>query len=272
MGEDQLVSTGESRFFLDLNEELLLKTEANWYRPDPFLRRIDQLRQSHTTMESLRAACLSRRSKQFLEARRWRKYGSIFDQPCHWGWKDSQNCLTFPLWLRVFPKARIVFIVRNGVDVSESLVGRERRIRSRNWFGRARYYLRSMTSRHPSANSLSGFSHPEGFGLWKRYCESALGAVGKLDSRQLLTLRFEDLIRSPKHHLRSLVEFVGLDLNPADIDAAAEKIIPGKGWTFVSSPALLEFYRSRNNEPLMIRFSYDQLPPTSQLHADDKPG
>jgi len=43
MGEDQLVSTGESRFFLDLNEELRLKTEANGYRPDPFLRRIDQL-------------------------------------------------------------------------------------------------------------------------------------------------------------------------------------------------------------------------------------
>ena len=84
MGEDRLGATGESRFFLDLNEELLLKTEATWYRPDSLLRQIDQLGQSSTTVESLRAACLSRRSQQFLGRQRWRKYGSIFDQPCHW--------------------------------------------------------------------------------------------------------------------------------------------------------------------------------------------
>ena len=177
-----------------------------------------------------------------------------------------------PLWLRVFPEARIVFIVRNGVDVSESLVGRERRIRNRNWFGRARYYLRSMALRYPSANSLSGFRHPEGFALWEQYCEAALGAVGKLDCHQLLTLRFEDLVRSPEPHLRTLVEFVGLDLAPTSIDAAAKKIDPGRGWAFVSNPALLEFYRSRSNEPLMKRFAYDRLPPTSSFHADDKPG
>lgn len=272
MGEDRLASTEESRFFLDLNEKLLLKTEATWYQPDSFLRQIDQLEQSNLAVESLRAACLSRRSKQFLGHRRWRKYGSIFDQPCHWGWKEPRNCLTLPLWLKVFPEARIIFIVRNGVDVSESLVGRERRIRNRSRFGRARYYLRSMMTRHPSTNSLSGFSHPEGFGLWKQYCEAALGAIGKLDCHQLLTLRFEDLVRSPESHLRTLAEFVGLDPDPTSITSAASRIKPGRGWAFVSSPALLDFYRGKKNEPLMKRFAYDRLPPKSSLHSDHKPG
>ncbi len=190
MGEDQSASTSESRFFLNLNEELLLKTGASWYRPAPFLRQMDQLKQSRKTVESLRAACLSRRSERFLGRRRWREYGSILDQPCHWGWKEPRTCLTLPLWLKVFPAAKIVFIVRNGVDVSDSLVRREKRIIDRHWFGRARYYLRSMTLRHPSANSLSGFNHTEGFALWEQYIEAALDAIGELDCDHLTTLRF----------------------------------------------------------------------------------
>lgn len=272
MGEDQSASTSESRFFLNLNEALLLKTGASWYRPAPFLRQMDQLKQSRKTVESLRAACLSRRSEQFLGRRRWREYGSILDQPCHWGWKEPRTCLTLPLWLKVFPEAKIVFIVRNGVDVSDSLVRREKRILDRHWFGRARYYLRSMTLRHPSANSLSGFNHTEGFALWEQYVEAALDAIGELDCNHLMTLRFEDLIHSPEPHLRRLAEFVGLDLDPRTFGPAKNKINPSRGWAFVSNPALRKFYQDRNNEPLMKRFAYDRLPPTSSFHSDGKPG
>ena len=128
------------------------------------------------------------------------------------------------------------------------------------------------TLRHPSANSLSGFNHLEGFALWEQYVEAALGAIGKLDCQNLLTLRFEDLVRSPEPHLRALAEFVGPDPDPKNIRSAAARINPGRGWAFVSNPALREFHRRRNKQPLMKRFAYDRLPPTSSSRSDGKTG
>ena len=58
----------------------------------------------------------------FLGWKRYLAYRSLerFDQP--WGWKDPRNVFTLPLWLRVFPEAKIIYIVRNGVDVAASLL------------------------------------------------------------------------------------------------------------------------------------------------------
>src|SRR5699024_2516440 len=38
-----------------------------------------------------------------------------------WGWKDPRNVYTLPIWLRLFPKAKVIFIKRHGVDVAASL-------------------------------------------------------------------------------------------------------------------------------------------------------
>jgi hypothetical protein len=44
-----------------------------------------------------------------------------------WGWKDPRNSITLPVWLKLFPDARVIHIVRNGVDVAESLYRRQQR-------------------------------------------------------------------------------------------------------------------------------------------------
>src|SRR5213078_1316124 len=56
------------------------------------------------------------------------KYKSIdrYDRP--WGWKDPRTVFTLPLWLQLFPKAKIINIVRNGVDVASSLSVREQKM------------------------------------------------------------------------------------------------------------------------------------------------
>ncbi|MBW1793701.1 MAG: sulfotransferase [Deltaproteobacteria bacterium] len=41
--------------------------------------------------------------------------------PPFWGWKDPRTTLTLPLWLKLFPKARIIHVIRNGIDSALSL-------------------------------------------------------------------------------------------------------------------------------------------------------
>jgi hypothetical protein len=45
-----------------------------------------------------------------------------------WGWKDPRSTFTLPLWLCLFPNAKIINIKRHGVDVAQSL-------RVRGWKG-----------------------------------------------------------------------------------------------------------------------------------------
>lgn len=44
----------------------------------------------------------------------------------HWGWKDPRNSLTFSLWKRIIPNLKAVICVRNPIEVSRSLVVRNR--------------------------------------------------------------------------------------------------------------------------------------------------
>ena len=52
--------------------------------------------------------------------------------PRNLGMEDSRSTLTLPVWLSIFPEARVIHIVRNGIDVGMSLQRREpRRLFSR---------------------------------------------------------------------------------------------------------------------------------------------
>ena len=33
----------------------------------------------------------------------------VRDIPFPWGWKDPRNSITLPLWLRLYPEAKIIF-------------------------------------------------------------------------------------------------------------------------------------------------------------------
>ena len=58
----------------------------------------------------------------FFGYRDWKEIKS--GQPINWGWKDPRTTITFPIWLQVFPKAKILHILRNGVDVAISIYRR----------------------------------------------------------------------------------------------------------------------------------------------------
>ena len=118
----ELQDDHESTYFLDLNDIILSRVNAAWDHPLPLLDFFKSDEAVRMTAEALAADVSSRQIKKFLGK------GSLekFDKP--WGWKDPRTVFTLPLWLKMFPDSRLVYIVRNGIDVAKSLMVRERKL------------------------------------------------------------------------------------------------------------------------------------------------
>lgn len=110
-----------------------------------------------------------------------------------WGWKDPRNCLTLPIWLSIYPKARVLQVVRHGKAVALSLTDRD--------------------GLHPAF----------GLALWAHYVLRAERALEALPESRKITVRFEDLADAPPETLAKLCEFAGL--RPvADLEAIAANV------------------------------------------------
>ena len=126
-------------------------------------------------------------------------------QPGPWGWKDPRNTFTLPLWLEVFPSARVLNVYRNGVDVAESLVVRERR---------------RVARIHNAVRSCRCLSHERAFELWTEYVTTSLRLTAALAPDRVHQVRYESFLEAPESGLRDLAAFLGLDLSDAELRSA----------------------------------------------------
>lgn len=106
-----------------------------------------------------------------------------------WGWKDPRNTLTLPVWLELFPNARVLHVVRSGVDAAQSLHER----------------ARSLGTGAPECLDL-GYC----FDLWERYVEEGC-AWRTLSPSRYCEVRYEDLLAAPHVVLPRLLAFAGGD-------------------------------------------------------------
>ncbi len=98
-----------------------------------------------------------------------------------WGWKDPRNSLTLPVWLAIFPSARVLHVVRDGRSVALSLADRDE------------------------------LDPAFGLALWGHYVARIERALAAVPRTRKLTVRYEDLVRTPTAVLRRMYEFCGLN-------------------------------------------------------------
>ena len=102
----------EAMHFLSLNQQTLWAASANWLEPvvpDPkFWKTIPR--------DSLFA-------EHFKFSGRLQKLKYKLKNPA-WGWKDPRNTFTLPMWLQLFPNAKVLHITRNCEEVANSLTKR----------------------------------------------------------------------------------------------------------------------------------------------------
>ena len=175
----------ESTCFQYVNEQMLRATGGSWLNPLPFIEALNDP-SFVRDMVALARTELDRRMSE---------YGRVGKGQL-WGWKDPRTTLTLPIWLELFPDARVIHMRRNGIDVALSL-------RRRAW----RQFLRPMRSDIERLFPVGALLR--GFGLWKLYHRQALTYTDLLGER-ILDLHYETLVSTASEQIYLISGFLGI--------------------------------------------------------------
>ncbi|MBU1715633.1 MAG: sulfotransferase [Proteobacteria bacterium] len=151
-----------------------------------------------------------------------------------WGFKDPRNTFTLPFWLERFPKAKVIHVIRNAVDVSVSLWRRE----TSRPEGRSHHHYSAR------CQDLAGC-----LSLWGCYVKRGLSYAGSgVDLHQLI---YEDLLARPEESLLSVAGYLGISETDG-IDEVCSMIDRSRSYCNQDDPSLSDFIRQAKNDPLMI--------------------
>jgi hypothetical protein len=237
----------EALFFQDLNEWLLAQCGGRWDNPAAFnqyfWRNAETVRWSELYLRDL---LVSPRAVQFLGARY--AVRGILGLETPWGWKDPRNTFTLPLWLRIFPDAKVVSIERNGVDVAQSLRAREINVLN----DAPRLYRRNRLALFLRLRR-SGFVHSprclvleDGFALWEEYTAQTRAAMAQVPAERVLALRYEEVLADPVNWLDRSVDFCGLKVSQNQIENAVKNIRTDRANAYESDVELANFAAERS--------------------------
>lgn len=162
-----------------------------------------------------------------------------------WGWKDPRTTLTLPVWQRVFPHARYVHVLRNGIDVAISIHRRSRK------------QQRKLRNRlFPLDYSPATLDFGYSFRLWEAYVSRALEYQQLLPPEQCLEMHYEDLLEEPEVQLRRLLGFLEYPVGRDRLAAACRQVDRNRlDNTHYASSYETEIQNLRTR-PLMKRLGY----------------
>jgi len=236
----------EALFFIHLNEWLLRQAGGAWDHPGAFKYLLQHREVRSMAAEYLRYIMSTPRVTSFLGWKGYLRHRSPQNVDFPWGWKDPRNTFTLPLWLDIFPAARVIHIYRNGIDVADSLMVREgktfmkRRPLAHHSLKRLMYVFRPK--RGGFADSLRCASLEGGFALWEEYLVEARRHVLDLGNRAM-AIRYEDFLSNPHDTLRILVDFCGLPTGNDSIERAAAQVRTSRAYAYKNKPELQDFSR-----------------------------
>ena len=198
MGKSQGRKTHENLFFQRRNELLLKITQSTWDNPKAFSRAI-------VCIKLKRAFC------KFLENDKKKLHLSSFtsmkDKEKMWGFKDPRSTITLPIWLELFPEAKVINVIRNGHSVASSLLQRGKRSLERN-------QIPSLVSLEPSLS----------LDLWAEYVMIAHENCSSLPKERYLEIKYETLLDSPDESVRAIIRFLKIDITENEINKAISRI------------------------------------------------
>src|SRR5262245_42051840 len=133
------------------------------------------------------------------------------------------NSFRLPFIDAMFPDARYLHIVRNGVEVAASIA---RECAERDWYGAHDYKWRQLVrfaDRRPETASLPAHCSDDfarGLLEWRLSVECARAFCSALPASRHLELRYEALVADPPGTLADVERFIGVPPDP-DVDAFA---------------------------------------------------
>lgn len=234
----------EALFFLALNDWMMAQCGGSWEQPNPIENLLQHRDARRLVADYLGVSLRSTRVFSFLgPGKIWKRCPSQLSGP--WGWKDPRNTLTLPIWLDLFPHAKIIHCFRHGVDVADSLYRRQETfLREREErYRKLRFTYLFRAKETGFTNGLRCASIDEGFRLWESYMRAGRQHVQK-HPNQSYELKYEDLLAEPSKLLPEVARFCGLDVTQAQCDALTAGIRADRAYAFRRNPERVAFAES----------------------------
>ncbi|WP_417465738.1 sulfotransferase [Kordiimonas sp.] len=146
----------------------------------------------------------------------WQRFGPMQGV---WGFKDPRTVCTLPLWLDVFPKAKVLYIRRSPYDIAKSLNTRFKKLQEEGKIPQAEEYHHGFiknTHRCVEFDACLALAleQADAIDRWKR--ENKLG--------DCLELGYEELLRDPAYQLIRVCKFLSLEPSAELLRDAADLV------------------------------------------------
>ena len=178
----------EATYFNKLNEWLLAAAGGRWDTPEA----VRYLRSDPAGIEHACRHLADRLTAppvlEFLGPWHYLRHRSAFALRRPWGFKDPRSTVSLDIWCRLFPEAKVIHLVRHGVDVAHSLVRRQQQGQQLGYdnFARHRRLFRWTGKRGWFGDSPRVGHLRQAFELWEVYLELAQPALEALPASRLL--------------------------------------------------------------------------------------
>jgi len=245
----------ESLFFIKLNDWLLSQSGASWDHPEANRYLLENNDVSGLAKDYIGYFMETPRAAGYLGWLKYIKYHGISHLDIPWGWKDPRNTLTLPIWLDLFPKAKVINIYRHGVDVANSLKVRSEKslIDSKsNYFKNKKWYW-LRPKKGIFMDSLSCINLDQGVLLWRDYLRLASSYMKNIGER-VVDVKYEDFLEQPFDILRKLALFCNIDTTDQQIQQAVRNVKKDRAYAYRSDPELIAF--AENVPGVLNEFGY----------------
>lgn len=201
MGIKQGKSTSEDLFFQNLNELLLSMSNATWDNPSAMSQTLQNKNWLLALTKMIDIELKKSKSNHLKMNISDKKNKNL------WGFKDPRSTYTLPVWINIFPNAKVINIVRDGKSVASSLLNRGNE--------------NLINSKFLSLVSLDTSLSLE---LWASYVTTAKHNCSSLSDEQYLEIKYETLLQSPEPTILQILNFLKLDVNKKLITKATSRV------------------------------------------------
>ncbi|MDA2913813.1 sulfotransferase [Acidobacteriia bacterium AH_259_A11_L15] len=244
MGNKKTVGR-EPKIMNALNNWILSQSGGRWDFPAPMHLFFENQKVEAQTVDYTRFILSTPRVISYLGIRKYLRYRSPFNLDIPWGWKDPRGTATLPVWLKLFPRAKVLHLVRHGADVASSLRRRFGRPHTRRRLMREIYYkVRPLHWVRPKrgnfVESVRCSILEESFTLWEEYLAVARQHMQGLGERGA-EFRYEDILTKPEEALRAVARFCELPAGGSEIRRAAGQGRKERAFAYRRDPEVRAF-------------------------------
>jgi hypothetical protein len=235
----------EADFFQRMNDWTLKQAGGSWDNPKMIDALLDNKSVRELVLDYFHFSLHSPRQAFFLGWQRYVQGQRLDHMTAPWGWKDPRNTYTLPLWLELYPNAKIIHIYRNGVDVAESLRVRWQKDLEnvQKTYERQKSLFAFIPKIRTFPLSVRCSDLQQGFRLWEQHVERAHAHVEALGERAI-EIKYEAFLEQPFYHLKRLAEFSGLYSDDGTLEQLVKDVKGSRSQAYKKNQELLHFSKS----------------------------